>query len=219
MMNRAPNDSARAISTNWRCSTVRSPAGRRTSTSTDQAASSSRARLRRRPPADEPGAAAVVPVEEQVLGDGQLGDDGGLLVDAGDVPPPGVAVGQPRRGLAAERTAPASGACRPVRIDDQRRLAGAVAADQRVRLAGQHGDAGAVQRHRGAEPLGDADRLARRAGRRSSRAHLVFRSADVVAPQGLVVRFEALARRRMSRRRGSPAGRRAGLRAGRGAPG
>jgi hypothetical protein len=43
MMNRAPNDSALAISTNCRCSTSRSPAGSRTSTSTDQVSSSSRA--------------------------------------------------------------------------------------------------------------------------------------------------------------------------------
>ncbi len=45
-MNRAPNDSALAISRNCRCSTSRSPAGTRTSTSTDQVSSSSRARSR-----------------------------------------------------------------------------------------------------------------------------------------------------------------------------
>jgi hypothetical protein len=45
----------------------------------------------------------VVPVEEQVLGDGQLGDDGGLLVDAGHPLPPRVPVGEPGSRLAAER--------------------------------------------------------------------------------------------------------------------
>lgn len=46
MMNLAPNDSARAISTSWRCSTLRSPASACASTSTSYVSSSSRALAR-----------------------------------------------------------------------------------------------------------------------------------------------------------------------------
>ena len=66
-----------------------------------------------------------------------VGDDRRLLVDAGHPLPPGVAVGEPRAPAAPPKvTVPSSGACSPVRIGHQGRLAGSVAADERVRLAG-----------------------------------------------------------------------------------
>ncbi len=66
-----------------------------------------------RRPSDQAGPATVVPVEEEVLGHTQPGDDRRLLVDAGHPLAPGVPVGEPRRGPAAElhrvpRRAPAA---------------------------------------------------------------------------------------------------------------
>src|SRR6266498_1240590 len=59
----------------------------------------------RRPAAQAPPVDEAVPglaVDEQVLGDGQVGNDGRLLVHAGGPLPPGVPVGQRRRRLAVE---------------------------------------------------------------------------------------------------------------------
>ena len=72
----------------------------------------------------------------------------------------------------------------------QRRLAGAVAADQRMGLAGQDADVGVAQGDGRAVALGDADRLDdRRRGRRPVRAAAIGlrRRLELVAPEALVV--------------------------------
>jgi hypothetical protein len=110
-------------------------------------------------PADQPATAAVVPVQEEVLGHGQRGDDRRLLVDAGHPLTPGVAVGESWCGAAAEGHRPLVGGLEAGEDGHQGRLAGAVAADERVGLTGPDGDPGAVQGHRRTESLDYARRL------------------------------------------------------------
>ena len=99
-------------------------------------------------------------VDEEVLGDGEVGNDGRVLVDAGDPRPPGRAVGDRRRRLAGEADLAAVGRAQAGQDADQRRLAGAVAADQRVRSRRACTRMRAsLQRDGRAVALGDADRL------------------------------------------------------------
>ena len=113
-----------------------------------------------RPPAGgpdvEPPPARRLDSEQDVLGDGEVRAERELLMDEGDAAPPRLE----RRGrgvgpivelhLAAVRMQRAG--------DDahQRALAGAVLPDQGVHLAGVEHQVHAVQRHRRAEPLGEA---------------------------------------------------------------
>ena len=60
-----------------------------------------------------------------------------MLVDAGDALAPSLAVGDRRRRLAAEANLAAVRLAKAGQDSDQRRLAGAVAPDERMRLAGQ----------------------------------------------------------------------------------
>ena len=118
MMKRAPNDSARAISTNCRCSTSRSPArvcGRRRRPTRSR--SSPRASRAQRPPADQAARPRSCRLRNRFSATVSVGDDRRLLVDAGDPLAPGVAVGEGGAAAPSKRTSPASGACSPVRID------------------------------------------------------------------------------------------------------
>ncbi len=109
-------------------------------------------------PADQ----AVVeglPVDEQVLGDGQFGDDGGLLVDAGHLAAPGVTVGEGGGGFAVEADPALVGGLESGEDGDQGGLSGAVAADQGVGLAGQDGEAAVGEGGGGAVAFDDAPGL------------------------------------------------------------
>ncbi len=94
--------------------------------------------------------------EKDILGDRQLGDDLGLLVDHADA-------GRVRLRRAAEAHGrPVDEDAAAVRLEDafeqphQRRLAGAVLADQRQDLAGPDLEADALERLDDAEALGHA---------------------------------------------------------------
>ena len=69
-----------------------------------------------------------------------------MLVDAGDPPAPSLAVGDRWRSLAMEADFPAVGFTKAGQDSDESRLAGAVAPDQRVRLAGQYAQARVAER-------------------------------------------------------------------------
>ena len=68
-----------------------------------------------RAPADE-AAARRLAIDQEVLGDRQVGNDGRMLIDAGDASPPGLPVRERRRRLAGKAHLPLSGSRRPVRI-------------------------------------------------------------------------------------------------------
>ena len=74
-------------------------------------------------------------VEEQVLGDGERRDDRGSLVDTSDPLAPALAVGEAGRSCACEADPACIGRQQPGQHTDERGLAGAVAADQRARIA------------------------------------------------------------------------------------
>ena len=103
-------------------------------------------------PADERAFAAV---QKDVLGDAQRRDHHRALVDARDALLPRGTVTEARRGLAVQLDRPAVGLEEPGEDADERRLAGAVAADQRVAFPGGHRDRDVHQRTRAAEGLPD----------------------------------------------------------------
>lgn len=111
------------------------------------------------PPPADPAGVVVEPVEEEVLGDGQVGDDHGLLVDAGDLRLPGRGVPEGGRGLPAERDRPGVRLVESGQDADQRRLARTVAADEGVRLTGLHGELHPVERNGRSEAFDNAFRL------------------------------------------------------------
>ncbi len=138
------------------------------------------------PPADHRAEGGGVPAQEQVLRHGQIAEDRRLLVDAGDAAVPGAPVGEGRRGLAVEEDRSAVRPQESGQDGHQGGLAGAVAADEGVRLAGPDGDPHVVQCHRGPETLGDPVSLGEGAagrcpvrGRGSGRqVHLLSSGAD-----------------------------------------
>ena len=79
-----------------------------------------------------------------------------MLVDAGDPPAPSFAVGDGWRRFAMEADFPAVRLAKAGQDSDERRLAGAVAPDQRMRLAGQDAQARVAERDRRAIALRDA---------------------------------------------------------------
>ena len=103
--------------------------------------------------------AAILVSNEYVLGDVEVGKEQRFLIDGGDA----VALRFRRAGHRYRR--PGKEDVAAIRLVDarhdldQRRLAGAVLAEQRVDLAGMERERHVVQRLRGAEALGDAAEL------------------------------------------------------------
>ena len=94
--------------------------------------------------------------EEDVLGDGELGEEQELLVDGGDAAAGGLARGDGGELLVAEADAAAVGGVGAGDDLDERRLAGAVFAEERVDLAGAEVEGDVVQHADAGEGLGDA---------------------------------------------------------------
>jgi hypothetical protein len=116
-----------------------------------------------RVPVEEPEALRRV-AEEQVLGDGHLGDQGQLLIDHRDAGGVGVARrGEPGR-LAAHQQLALVAAVRMEAAEqlDQRALAGAVLAAQRVHFAGPQREVDLAEGGHAAERLGEAAGLEQR---------------------------------------------------------
>jgi len=88
-----------------------------------------------RAPVDE-AAPKRLSIDEQVFRNRQVRNDGGMLVDAGNPLAPSLAVGDRRRRFAAEANLAAVRLTKARQDSDESRLAGAVAPDQRMRLAG-----------------------------------------------------------------------------------
>ena len=90
-----------------------------------------------RPPVDAPPTAERLAADEDVLGDGEVGEQRRLLVDDRDAGGLGRRPGRENStGAAVDGERAAVGPVHPAEDLDQRRLAGAVLAEQRVRLAG-----------------------------------------------------------------------------------
>ena len=111
-----------------------------------------------RAPAD-PAAARRLAVDQKVLADREVGNDGRMLIDAGDLSTPRFPVGNRRRRLAGKTNLAAVGLAQPGEDSDQRRLSRAVAANQRMRFARHDADTGVAQREGRAVTLADPDRL------------------------------------------------------------
>ena len=165
---RACAPTARAISTSC-CSGMRSePASASGSTVAPDSRQERGRALAPLPPIDAPPGASRLQAEGDVLGDRQVGEQGGLLVDRGD------AQRRASSGSARSRGRPAMvDGARVRRVGagddlDQRGLARAVFADQRVHLARAQVEGHAAQRTDGAERLGDAAELEERVHRRGS---------------------------------------------------
>ncbi|SCE17053.1 hypothetical protein GA0115252_13345 [Streptomyces sp. DfronAA-171] len=126
-------------------------------------------------PGDEAAAPGGLAVQEEVLGDGEVGDDGGLLVDAGDLGAPGGAVGEGGRGGAVEADSAAVGCLEAGEERDEGGLARAVAPDEGVRLARPDGEPAVGEGDRRAVPLAHGAGLGegRRRGLRGGRGHLI----------------------------------------------
>ena len=160
---RASCDSARRISTRCRLPTDSAPtiwSAARSSISSE--ASSASALVAHGAPVDpaRPGARRVA--EEDVLGDGELGKQQQLLIDRRDAGALGV-VGRGEAGLAAVDQDRARVGLVDARTDlDQRRLAGAVLAEQRMDLAGVHVERDAGERAHARERLLDVAHLEER---------------------------------------------------------
>ena len=132
-------------------------------------------------PADD--RAAILVAHEDVLRHVEIGEDRRLLVDGGDPGPLRLARALEGRLLAVD--ADDAGVRR---VDaghdlDQRRLAGAVLAQQRVRLARVERQRDVVERLRRVEPLGDAAHLHH--GRRRSHGHDVVCGRSTPRPSPL----------------------------------
>ena len=129
-------------------------------------------------PVDPAAAGARRMAEEDVLGDGEFGKEQQLLIDGRD---PG-ALGFLGRGEA--RRAPVDQDLAGVRLIDagddldQRRLARAVLAEQRVNLAGADVERDAAQRAHAGKALLEVAHLEQRGGRRRRRAHAASVACD-----------------------------------------
>ena len=158
------------------------------------------------PPVDEP--APGLPVEVQVLGHRERRDHRGLLVHAGHPAPPRLPVGERWRGLAREPDLAAVRRLQAGEDRDERRLARAVAPDERVRLSRVDGHAHAVERDGCAVPLAHASGLDHRAVGSCRRPVVGTRAGTRISHCFPTARRRQPPRsgcRRPSRRRGSPA--------------
>ena len=145
--------SAFAISTScW--SAIESPRASRSGSSRTPSWSKTRGRLAPHPPAvDAAEALQRLRADEDVLGDAQVGEERRLLEDDRD---PGglrlLGVVEDRL-LAVEQEAAGVGPVHAREDLDERRLAGAVLADEAVHLAGEQLDVAVLERVHGAEAL------------------------------------------------------------------
>ena len=171
MRTRAFWESALAISTRWRLATERVPT----------LASTSRSWLSRLSRSWRDAAAHLRPVEaaeaegggvaeEDVLGDGELGEEQELLVDGGDAALDRVARGDGGELALADADAAAVGGVHAGDDLDERRLAGAVLAEERVHLAGEDVEVDVLEDADAGEGLRDA-------GERDEGGHLAPRPA------------------------------------------
>ena len=97
--------------------------------------------------------------EDDVLGHRHHGDEHEVLVHHADPAPDRVARRVDAHGLAVDRISPSSGLVEPVEDVHQRRLPGAVLAEQRVHLAAAEVEVDAVVGDDPREPLGDPPQL------------------------------------------------------------
>ena len=100
-----------------------------------------------------------LPVDEQIFRNRQVRNDGRMLVDAGDPLAPSFTVGDRRRRLPMEANLSAVRLTKAGQDSDERRLAGAVAPDEPMGLAGKYPQARFAKRNRRAVALRDADRF------------------------------------------------------------
>ncbi len=153
--------SARAKATIVCCTGDRSPASIPRGIFWLMPSSSARARRRRAFHCTMPAAAGRLLAEEDVLGDADRRDDRQLLVERDD---PG-AVGDAHIGeldlFAVAQHRAGIGGVQAGQDLDERRLAGAVLAEQRVDLSRPHREARVLERVHAVEPLGDVARLER----------------------------------------------------------
>ena len=133
-----------------------------------------RAGLRRHaPPADEqarPGLAA----DEDVLRDRHVGRQGEFLVDGHDAAPLRVMRRRQLDAIAGQLDRPGIGLLRPGQDLEQRRLPGAVLAEQRMDLAGAHREVDVVERLDAGKALGDPHHAQQRRGGGSSLRQAAF---------------------------------------------
>ena len=151
-------ESARAIITRWRWAEVSEATMARASIGRPRSAKIARVRASMRAAVDEDALAEAGAAGEDVLGDGELLEDLDLLRHVDDAGGGGVGGRGEADRLAGEDDLAGEGAggMHAVQDLDQRRLAGAVLAEERVDLAGAHRDVDAAQRRHAAEALGDA---------------------------------------------------------------
>ena len=154
---RAFCDSALAISTICCCATPSRCTGVRVSRSALQRREHA-ARLRMRPGAIDRARdpARKLAAEEDVLGDVQVGNERELLEDDGNAEPAGIGGRRDAHRLSFEQELAAVGMVGAVQRLDQRRLAGAVLAEQHVHFAGVDRQRHVVQRADAGERLRDA---------------------------------------------------------------
>ncbi len=100
-----------------------------------------------------------LPVDEQILRDAQIANDRRMLIDARHAFAPRVAVGKRRRRHAGEADLAGIRLAQAGQDRHERRFAGPVTPDERVRLAGHHAHAHVPQRGRRAEALAYAQRF------------------------------------------------------------
>ncbi len=191
MMIRAPLNSTRPSSTSC-CRPERQPAAFRGRVDVDPQPLQMRLGLaRHRPPAHDAGTVGRLVAEEHVLGHAQRRDDRQLLVDHAD------AGGQRVAGGAEMHRPPVDAHLAVIAGMDagddlhQRRLAGAVLADEAMHLAGQQREVDARQRGHAAERLADPgqlqDRLA--SARWRALAHVPVRSGSASASTACLPRW------------------------------
>ena len=157
-ISRPPARTARMISIIWRCAgpeAWRRAAAAASRSSMPNAASTARRLLFEPSPVEQDAEPARHVADEDVLGHRQVGDDLRLLVDDADAG--GMRLASAREsacGRAVDRDLAAVGREHALEQAHQRRLAGAVLADQRQNLAGAEVERYVVERLHDAEGLG-----------------------------------------------------------------
>ena len=86
----------------------------------------------RRPPIHEPQTVQRLIVEKEVLGHGEMRQHHPPLIDAGNAVAPGLVVANGRRRRARKPKVARIGGMKASHHSDERRLAGAIASDQRA---------------------------------------------------------------------------------------